>query len=66
MRRSRALTVIENGTRECLALVADTALSGRTVARELDAIIAYRGRPDVIFRDYGAEYTSSTIWVGPT
>ena len=44
MRRSRALTVIENGTRECLALVADTALSGRTVARELDAALR-RARP---------------------
>ena len=66
MRRSRALTVIDYCTRECLALVADTALSGRSVARELDAIIAYRGRPDMIVSDNGADYTSNTIWVGPT
>lgn len=66
MQRSRRLTVIDNCTRECLALVADTALSGRRVARELDAVIAYRGRPDMIFSDNGAEYTSSTIRVGPT
>jgi len=38
-RRFRILTVIDNCTRECLALVADTSLSGRRVARELDAIV---------------------------
>ena len=42
-RRFRILTVIDNCTRECLALVADTSLSGRRVARELDAIIHQRG-----------------------
>ena len=38
-RRFRILTVIDNCTRECLGLVADTSLSGRRVACELDAII---------------------------
>ena len=38
-RRFRILTVIDNCTRECLALVADTSLSGARVARELDAVI---------------------------
>ena len=47
-RRFRILTVIDNCTRECLALVADTSLSGRRVARELDAIIAHQiGRAHV-------------------
>ena len=32
-RRFRILTVIDNGTRECLGLVADTSLSGARVAR---------------------------------
>lgn len=50
-RRFRILTVIDNCTRECLALVADTSLSGGRVARELDAIIAQRGRPDTIVSD---------------
>ena len=36
-RRLRILTVIDNCTRECLGLVADTSLSGRRAARELDA-----------------------------
>ena len=67
-RRFRILTVIDNCTRECLALVADTSLSGQRVARELDAIIARRGRPDMIVSDNGAEYTSNAIlgWADET
>lgn len=60
-RHFRILTVIDNCTRECLALVADTSLSGRRVARELDAIIAQRGRPDMIISDNGTELTSNAI-----
>ena len=44
-RRFRILAVVDDFTRECLALVADTSLSGARVARELDAVIAARGRP---------------------
>ena len=67
-RRFRILTVIGNCTRECLALVADTSLSGRRVARELDAIIGQRGRPDMIVSDNGTEYTSNAIlaWADET
>ena len=35
-RRFRILAVVDDCTRECLALVADTSISGRRVARELD------------------------------
>ena len=48
-------------TRECLALVADTSLSGLRVVRELDAIIRWRGRPDTIVSDNGTELTSMAI-----
>ena len=44
-RRFRILTVVDNCTRECLALVADTSFSGLRVARELGAIVRRRGRP---------------------
>jgi putative transposase len=60
-RRFRILTVIDNCTRECLALAADTSLSGRRVARELDDIIAWRGRPGMIVSDNGTELTSNAI-----
>lgn len=38
-RRFRVLAVFDDFTRECLALIADTSLSGLHVVRELDAII---------------------------
>lgn len=41
-RRFRVLAVVDDYTRECLALVADTSLSGLRVVRELDAIIRWR------------------------
>lgn len=37
-RRFRILTVVDDCTRECLALLADTSLSGVRVARELDRL----------------------------
>lgn len=40
-RRFRIFTIVDDFTRECLALVADTSLSGLRVARELDAIIVH-------------------------
>jgi putative transposase len=60
-RRFRILEVFDDCTRECLALVADTSISGRRVARELDAIIAWRGRPATIVSDNGTELTSNAI-----
>jgi transposase InsO family protein len=50
-RRFRVLAVVDDHTRECLALIADTSLSGLRVARELDAIIRRRARPDTIVSD---------------
>ena len=61
-RRFRVLAVIDDYSRECLALVADTSLSGGRVARELDAIIAKRGsKPKTIVSDNGTEFTSMAI-----
>ncbi len=68
-RRFRILAVVDDCTRECLALVADSSLSGLRVARELDAIIRQRGkRPDTIVSDNGTEYTSNAIlqWADST
>ena len=60
-RRFRILEVYDDCTRECLALVADTSISGRRVARELDAIIGWRGKPVTIVSDNGTELTSNAI-----
>jgi len=60
-RRIRILAVVDDFTRECLALVADTSLSGLRTARELDAIITARGKPASIVSDNGTELTSMAI-----
>ena len=41
--------------------MADTSLSGLRVARELDAIIAIRGWPQIIVSDNGSELTSTAM-----
>jgi Integrase core domain len=53
--------VIDDVTKECLAAIADTSISGRRVARELDAIIAWRGKPDLIISDHGTKFTSNAM-----
>jgi putative transposase len=53
-----ALAIIDDFTRESLALIPDTSLSGARVARELDALIARRGRPKSCVSDNGTELTS--------
>lgn len=60
-RRFRVLAVVDDFTRECLALVADTSLSGARVVRELDAIIARRGCPATVVSDNGTEFTSMAV-----
>ena len=57
----RIVAAVDDFTRECLCLVADTSLSGVRVARELDAIIAMRGRPTLCVSDNGTELTSTAI-----
>jgi len=42
-RRFRILTAVDDFTRECLALVVDTSLTGLRVGRELDRIAELRG-----------------------
>ncbi len=61
-RRFRILAIVDDCTRECLALVADTSLSGARVARELDALITRRkARPRTCVSDNGTELTSMAI-----
>jgi putative transposase len=67
-RRFRILAIVDDCTRECLALAADTSLSGVRVARELDRLILDRGKPKMIVSDNGSELTSNAIlaWAGKT
>lgn len=61
-RRFRVLVVVDDFTRECLGLIADTSLSGIRVTRELERIIAQRkARPQICVSDNGTEFTSMAI-----
>jgi putative transposase len=60
-RRFRILAVVDDFTRECLTLVADTSLPGLRVARELDTLIVVRGRPAMVVSDNGTELTSMAM-----
>ena len=60
-RKFRILTVVDDFSRECLALVVDNSLSGIRVARELDRIVEMRGAPCMVVSDNGTELTSRAI-----
>src|SRR3546814_7725814 len=65
-RRFRVLNIVDDVTRECLAAVPDTSISGRRVVRELTELIAQRGKPGMIVSDNGTELTSNAVlaWCG--
>jgi transposase InsO family protein len=65
-RRFRVLNVVDDVTRECLAAVPDTSISGKRVVRELTDLIVRRGKPGTIVSDNGTELTSNAVleWCG--
>jgi putative transposase len=60
-RRLRVLTVVDDCTRECLSLIADTSLSGIGAAPEHETLIAGRDRPRMVISENGTEFTSNAI-----
>jgi transposase InsO family protein len=60
-RRFRILNIVDDVTRECLAAIPDTSISGKRVARELSTLIGWRGKPRMIVSDNGTEFTSNAI-----
>ena len=67
-RRFRILAVVDDFTRENLALIADTSLSGARVVRELQTLCEQRGHPKTIVSDNGTKLTSTAVlkWVKET
>lgn len=59
--RFRVLNVIDDVTKQCLAAIPDTSISGKRVARELTTLVARHGRPKLIVSDNGTEFTSNAI-----
>jgi putative transposase len=60
-RRFRVLNVVDDFSRECLACVVDTSLSGTRVVRELEALLALRGKPLMIVSDNGTDLVSHAV-----
>jgi putative transposase len=60
-RRFRILNIVDDVTRECLAAIPDTSISGRRVARELTVLIDQCGKPGMIVSDNGTEFTSNAM-----
>ena len=55
-RTFRALTIIDEYTRECPAIEVDTSLPGLRVIRVLDRLAETRGLPQEIHVDHGPEF----------
>ena len=60
-RRLRALTIVDNYTRECLAIEVGQRLTGDDVAATLNRINATRGLPKTIKVDNGSEFISKAM-----
>ena len=55
------LTVIDELTRECLALETDSSITGRKVTAVLIRLAIFRGMPKEILTDNGSEFTSNVM-----
>jgi len=61
-RTFRVLTVLDEHTRECLAVETDTSLPGLRVLRVLERLAAQtRGLPDEIHVDHGPEFVCRAV-----
>jgi putative transposase len=57
----RALTVIDEWTRECLAIEVDVSLTGERVVRVLERLCETRGVPAVLQSDNGPEFRGGVM-----
>ena len=57
----RTLNIVDDFTRESLAIEVDVGLSGERVTRVLDRVIETRGQPKSIVMDNGPEFTSRAL-----
>lgn len=60
-RRFRLLNVVDDYSRECLAVEVDTSLSGQRVTRLLEQLSECRGLPERLVTDNGPEFTSRAL-----
>jgi len=60
-RRFRTLNIVDDYTRECLAIEVDTSLGGMRVVRVLEELKRQRGLPRQIRSDNGPEFVSRAV-----
>lgn len=60
-RRFRALTVMDQFTRECLVIHADQSIKGADVVEIMDQLIILHGIPTRIQTDNGSEFISKAL-----
>ena len=60
-RKFRALTVVDQFSRQCPTIVVDTSISGQRVTRVLEELAELTGLPQVIVTDNGPEFTSKAM-----
>ncbi len=60
-RRYRVLTIVDNYSRECPAMLADTSINGLRVTRVLDQVAEVRGLPEAITVDNGPEFAGKSL-----
>ena len=60
-RRFRTLNIVDDYTRECLAIEVDTSLGGLRVVRVLEQLKKMRGLPRQIRSDNGPEFVSRAV-----
>ena len=60
-RTFRTFNVVDDATRECLALETDHSLPGARIVRVLDALVARRGCPHTIVCDNGPEFSGQAL-----
>jgi putative transposase len=60
-RTFRTLNLVDEFTRECLAIEVDTSLPGLRVCRVLDRLVAERGAPAEILVDNGPEFAGTAL-----
>jgi putative transposase len=60
-RRLRCLTIVDDCTRECLAIEVDTSITGTRVKAVLERLAETRGLPNSITVDHGPEFEGQVL-----
>ena len=60
-RRLKVMPIVEEYTKECLALEVERSITAEDVVGTLDRLVAERGAPKFIRSDNGPEFTTEAV-----